>query len=108
MASDLPVIHDLEGAAARAKVTEAVILQWIHEGLKATPVGRVGKRGPRTYRIFDSWLCEFMDRRAQEAGRPRIAPPPVEAPAGRSGRRSAPVASGESPLGPCPKVKTRA
>lgn len=58
------VIHDLQSAAERAKVTRDVILRWISEGLKATPVGSVGKRGPRDYRIFDSWLVAFIASRA--------------------------------------------
>jgi hypothetical protein len=64
------VIHDLQSAAERAKVTPEVILRWIAEGLKATPVGRVGRRGPRDYRIFDTWLIEFLEARAVRAQAP--------------------------------------
>jgi hypothetical protein len=78
----MPIIHDVESASKRAKVSEAVILQWVREGLRATPVGSVGKRGPREYRIFDSWLVEFMERRAT-VSRPEGATPPAPAPAKR-------------------------
>ena len=93
----MPVIHDLAGAAVRARVTEEVILRWIREGLRAMPVGRVGRRGPRDYRIFDSWLVEFMERRAGEA----LAPP-----AGRTKRNPPP--SGDVPRIVIPKLKDRA
>ena len=64
MSTEPIIIHDLQSAAERAKVTPQVILRWISEGLKATPVGTVGKRGPRDYRIFDSWLVAFIASRA--------------------------------------------
>lgn len=97
-------IHDIASAAERAKVTPAVILRWIGEGLRATPVGRVGKRGPRDYRIFDSWLLEFLEARAsrctslQEPGE-HTEPSPGRR---RSGGRKAKVAAG-SPDGLWPK-----
>ena len=62
------IVHDLKGAAERAKVSEAVIRRWIADGMRAMPVGRVGARGPRDYRIFDSWLIAFMESRAVRAG----------------------------------------
>jgi hypothetical protein len=83
MATTEVIIHDLESAAARAKVTPDVVRRWITEGLRATPVGSVGRRGPRDYRIFDSWLVEFLERRSgyqlqatqPTAGDPETTPP---------------------------------
>jgi len=100
----MPVIHDVEGAAGRAKVTEAEILQWVREGLRAMPVGRVGKRGPRDYRIFDSWLVEFLERRSSAAPFP-ASPGLTRVPRHRGvpGRSDL-----DDPMGPCPKVKGRA
>ena len=104
---EAPVIHDLAGAAGRAKVSHEVILRWIREGLRAMPVGTVGKRGPRDFRIFDSWLMEFMESKAT-----RHAPP---TPTGNEGspkpgrpRPSAKVAASlDNPLGPCPLPASR-
>jgi hypothetical protein len=102
------IIHDIASAAERAKVEPVVILRWIKEGLRATPVGRVGRRGPRDYRIFDSWLIEFLEARA--AAEP--ADPGAEGTTGQASRRrrvrvpagSAPAPEG-NPLGPCPRSR---
>jgi len=64
---DKPVVHTLDTAAEFAKVEPKVILRWIREGLRATPVGTVGRRGKRDYRIFEAWLVEFMERRSEVA-----------------------------------------
>lgn len=64
---DKPVVHTLATAAEFAKVEPKVILRWIREGLRATPVGTVGRRGKRDYRIFEAWLVEFMERRSEVA-----------------------------------------
>lgn len=99
------VIHDMAGAAERAKVTEAVILRWIQEGLRAVQVNRtVGRRGPRDYRIFDSWLVEFLEARAVQASRgPEPSGPARPAPPGGRARRGRPPGKGKpNRLGPCP------
>jgi hypothetical protein len=95
-----PVILTIEEAAERAKVTPQDVREWIRNGLRATPVGKVGKRGPANFRIFDSWLIEFMESRAGVA-----RPVAKDRPAAK-GRRAVVVPSaGPDPLGPCPKVK---
>lgn len=109
-----PVIHDLPGAAERAKVTPDVIRRWIREGLRATPVGSVGKRGPSDYRIFDSWLLAFLKQRAEvRSAGPSVtgSSPEGEAvrPSGkpaksRRGRSAKPAADW---MGPCPRPKSR-
>lgn len=101
------VIHTIESAALRADVTPEVIRAWIREGMRATPVGSVGKRGPRDYRIFDCWLLEFMDRRAERAV---VKPEPVPAKEPkRAARKSTPRGLPSDNLkeffGPCPAPK---
>ncbi len=78
---DRPVVHTLATAAEFAKVDPKVILRWIREGLLATPVGTVGRRGKRDYRIFEAWLVEFMERRSEVAA--PGAETPEEATTGR-------------------------
>lgn len=93
------IIHDLDSAAERAKVTPDVVRRWIAEGLKATPVGSVGRRGPRDYRIFDSWLIEFLEARAVRVR----APEPAQAATGAPRKtRRLPHAVGPDGLWPKP------
>jgi hypothetical protein len=102
---DQVIIHDLPSAADRAKVTPEVIRRWIAEGLRATPVGRVGKRGPRDYRIFDAWLIEFLEGRSERA----MAPERTAAPAGHRQRRPSRVvlSAEDDDLWPLPPIRKR-
>ena len=72
-----PTVHTLATAAEFAKVEPKVILRWIREGLRATPVGTVGRRGKRDYRIFEAWLVEFLERRSEVAA-PTVDEEPEE------------------------------
>ena len=74
-----PTVHTLATAAEFAKVEPKVILRWIREGLRATPVGTVGRRGKRDYRIFEAWLVEFLERRSEVAA-PTVDEEPEEKP----------------------------
>jgi len=93
------IIHDLDSAAERAKVTPEVIRRWIAEGLRATPVGRVGRRGPRDYRIFDSWLIEFLERRSSRVDTTAVDSPSPLASDGRSAAMKARRSSDSTPIG---------
>ncbi len=99
MSATTTTIHDLESAAKLARVTPKVVRRWIGEGLRATPVGRVGKRGPSDWRILETWIFDFLEKNARTAGpgSPRVA--------ARSNRRARPAgkADPDDPLGPCPK-----
>ena len=83
-----PTVHTLATAAEFAKVEPKVILRWIREGLRAVPVGTVGRRGKRDYRIFEAWLVEFMERRS-EVARPGAVEPEKST---RAAKRAVPKA----------------
>jgi len=83
-----PVVHTLATAAEFAKVEPKVILRWIREGLRATPVGTVGRRGKRDYRIFEAWLVEFMERRSEVAAPAEAEPKKSTRAAKRAGPKA--------------------
>jgi hypothetical protein len=97
-------IMSVKQAAALASVTEADILHWIDaRGLKATPIGSIGRRGPRRYLILESWLLANIEAHAVTAARgPAPAPDAARdaGPAPKAPRRSADL---DSPLGPRPR-----
>ena len=71
-------IHDVASAAIRARVSPDTIRGWIQGGMRAMPIGRVGKECHRHYRIKDAWLMTFMDRRSVEHVHIVSAPAPPE------------------------------
>ena len=77
-----PDLYDLKGAAAYLDTTEERVRELIATGkLKAAPLARVGKRGPRNYRIFRRWLDECLDllqrELAQQLAAAAAGPAPV-------------------------------
>jgi hypothetical protein len=97
-------ILNVDQAAELAGVERADILEWIDtRGLKTTPIGTVGRRGPRRYLILESWLIDNIKAHAVSGRMP--APDTGEAePAPRRARGSADPAN---PLGPKPAAKAR-
>ena len=101
-------ILTVDEAAAHARVSRATILDWIdHRGLRATPIGRPGRRGPRNYILFRSWVDACVQSNAEytppAAGSVESAPPAPPRPA-----RKAPMRASdgpEGPLGPRPRAK---
>lgn len=94
-------------AAAWAKVGEDVIRRWIADGMKATPTGSVGKRGPRNYLIFRAWVIEWLEELAARERRRLTAIRHAEG-TEKKPRRSRLAESSDNPLGPPPRAKAKA
>lgn len=86
LASRASPVLTLEEAAEFAKVRPEDVLRWTREGLRAMPVGKVGRRGPKRYRIFEAWLVEFMENRAAQ-----VEPKGKGKNAGRPARKASPA-----------------